>query len=832
MRSGTRDAADLLRVRLVGSAPGRAGEGLGPSRGKVNYYPANDKSKWITGVDTFEKVRYTSVYPGIDLVYYGTGKQLEYDFVVAPGADPATIQLAVDGANTLTISDSGELVIGMPGGEVRQRPPAIYQQTGAGKQAVSGGYRILAHNRVGFTIGTYDHTRALTIDPLLQIVYGTFLGTDVNDTVSGMAVNTTTRVAYVVGITGVGGTGPYATVWKLAPTGTLASTTVLSQNTNGLGIELDSVGAPYIVGTARGGGNIQLNVAATTWNTGSQGDNAFIAKFNPGDLSVVYATSFGGNSNETGAAITVDSSGRITIAGTYSPIANPACLSSCGLPTFKAAQPNPGALDDAFVTQFLVSGSAPPYTVALGYSTYLGGADLDSAVGVAADGNGNVFVIGSTQSMNFPTRSAAFPMNKGGYDGYLTKLTSAGALSFSTYFGGSLDEIPQGIGLDSAGIAYIAGFTNSVDFITKDAYQSARAGGYDAFVTSFKPTGTLNHSTYIGGAVSTGAQPNDFAHGIAVDPAGNSYVIGDTACSDFPLIGSANPDPLVSGGTFVIKLASDGKTLLGSQLFRSSVSDQLWGIATDNSGGVYVGGAANSPNFFDGLTTPAQPYNGSLSGSLTANDGWAAKLIYPNTMISSSFNGTPIQPNNVIWFNANLTISGATEGSQLYLRSALVKVDGLTNLVHIPNGVITFSKSNTCISTTYNSTTDTWETQSPLSPKYGVFISGAPVVLSSTLLSGSLKPVNWYGEFAGTVSTLKPSWKWSAAVYTQWPAQLLPVSVKAGDDGTACIGNTTTDKAGTPIDQRPYVTAGAKGNGGANYTGSFTGSMTVTPDRY
>ena len=254
--------------------------------------------------------------------------------------------------------------------------------------------------------------------------------------------------------------------------------------------------------------------------------DAFVAKLNSSGSDLLFSTYLGGSGDEIGNGIAVDSSGNIYVAGN---------TKSRNFPTQNALQPAPPSLTDsggnAFVTK--INPAAPSYV----FSTYLGGGDRDEANAVAVDSAGNVYVTGNTVSSNFPIANA-FQANLGDTfigDVFVTKLTSSGSLSYSTYLGGDTLDNGFGIAVDVSGNAYITGVTHSANFPTANPIQAVKGEiNNDAFVTKLNSQGAaLVYSTYLGG------QAGDTGRGIAVDSNGNAYVTGFTNALDFPIVEGA-----------------------------------------------------------------------------------------------------------------------------------------------------------------------------------------------------------------------------------------------------------------------------------------------------
>ena len=563
----------VLRMTFVGANPEPRVVGAEELPDKANYFIGNDPAKWRTNVPTYARVQYTDVYPGIDLIYYGSQRRLEYDFVVRPGADPRTIALGFQGADKLEVDPQGDLVLHTGAGEIRQRKPVIYQEIGGVRREIAGGYVLKGESRVGFHVAVYDTSRPLVIDPAL--VYSTYLGGSADDAGVGIAVDAAGN-AYVTGSTasanfpttagafqttlGGGGVGFDAFVTKLNSTGSaLLYSTYLGGSNNddsGVGIAVDGAGNAYVTGSAFST-DFPTTPGAFQSSFGGVRD-AFVTKLNPTGSTLVYSTYLGGTGDDGGVSIAVDTAGSAYVSG----------FAQAGFPTTTAAfQPGfGGGPYDAFVTKLGSTGSA------LVYSTYLGGSGDDEVFGgLAVDASGNAYVTGFTTSANFPTTPGAFQTTFGGAgplgfgDAFVTKLNSTGSMPvFSTYLGGSGDDFGAGIAVDGNGNAYIAGSTASTNFpTTPGAFQTTFGGSGplglgDAFVTKLNPTGSaLIYSTYLGGS------GDDFASRIAVDvlPNPSAYVTGNTASTNFPTTAGAfqttlgGVGPFGAGDAFVAKIA-------------------------------------------------------------------------------------------------------------------------------------------------------------------------------------------------------------------------------------------------------------------------------------
>ena len=609
----------VVRMKLRGALPASQVTGRGELRGKTNYLIGRDPEKWRRGVTRFERVEYEDVYPGVNLVYYGNQRQLEYDFIVSPGADTRGIRLAFEGVHTRRIDDRGDLVLETRSDPVRLQKPVIYQDIDGRRQEISGGYVLEDQGDVTFRVGSYDATRPLVIDPVL--VYSTYVGGTGQDFALDIAVDTTGS-AYVVGNT-------VSTDFPVA-NGVQPTCTPLEQPAY----------APC--------------------------DDVFVTKLSPDGTAIEYSTYLGGAAGDIGAGIAVDASGNAYVTG---------MTQSADFPTLNAIQPDlrgtPGFFK-AFVAKLDSTGSG------LVYSTYLGGSGEERGNAIAVDGQGSAYVTGITSSSDFPTASPLQPAPRGGMDAFVAKLMPDGsALAYSTFLGGQGHDIANDIAVSDEGYASITGETDSDDFPTVNAFQPTLQGGKDAFLATVVPDGTaLVHSSYLGGpgfdsgwslAVAnrtyyvTGTTSGDFpvtegqppgglsdafvavvsfeglvgysryfggadadqGSGIAVDGAGNIYVAGVTYSQDYPV---RNPiQPYSGNGDFFIAKVNGAReliysTYLGGQGFELGIDmGPLRGpsIAADADGNAYVTGATAS---FDFPSTGAifQPgFGGSADGFVT-----------------------------------------------------------------------------------------------------------------------------------------------------------------------------------------------------------------------
>jgi hypothetical protein len=583
----------VVRMTLEGATADPRAVGLEQLSGKVNYLRGNDPDKWRTNVPTYSKVRYEAVYPGIDLVYYGHERQLEYDFVVAPGADPETITLEFDGADRVDLDAAGDLVLTTVAGPVRFQKPVVYQERDGRRQSVAGEYIRRGQQRIGFQVAAYDTTRPLIIDPVVR--YATYLGGSATDTGADIVVDSA-GAAYVTGTTWSldfpTQSSPQATadadgdafVAKLSPDGSaLVYATYLGggDGDSGLSIAVDRNGAAYVTGQTIST-DFPVKSALQPMLIGD--DDAFVAKLTPDGTMIVYATYLGGDGPEAAFVdIAVDGVGSAYVTG------------QTGSPTFPTKSPLQPTLNgdhDAYIAKLTADGSA------LVYSTYLGGSGVEAGSGIAVDAAGNAYVTGFTSSEDFPTKSPLQPMLNGGIppaggedtdpDAFVAKLTADGAaLVYATYLGGSSEDSATSIAVDAAGSAYITGDTGSEDFPTESPLQPAHTDVGSTFVSKLTVDGSaLAYSTYFDGT---------FATDIAVDLTGAVYVTGFIAPGfNFIVVRPIQPHRSDTGENFLAKFAPGGSALVYSATLGVSFGAA---VAVDTAGAAYVTGAAISLNF-------------------------------------------------------------------------------------------------------------------------------------------------------------------------------------------------------------------------------------------
>ena len=582
-RYGGKVRKDILQLRWVGAKAAPQVAGAEKQAGRSNYLLGNDPTKWVKAVPAFSKVAYRGLYPGVDLVYYGNHRELEFDLKVAPGAGLGAVRLQIAGekrpAAKARVDSAGDLVVPTRAGDVRFRKPVAYQPDGnSGRHSVAASYVIAKGGAIGFVVSGYDRSKPLVIDPVLS--YSTYLG--------GSDYN-------------------YAT-----------------------GIAVDASGYTYITGYSSSvdfpvSGGVQGVFAGGSCNTEVNTTpcfDAFVAKLNPQGTGLVYSTYLGGTGDDEGVRIAVDTSGQAYVAGFTDsldfPTAGPLQGSNGGGACGTTAYPTP--CYDAFVAKLAASGSS------LVYSTYLGGTGDDFASSIAADSSGNAYVGGLTSASNFPVTYGALQTSYGGgpFDGFVAKINPTGSsLVYSTYLGGSQEDHVNGIVLDSSGDAFLTGQTNSSNFPVKGGfeaqYTAASCGSalsnfpcFEGFVSELNPTGSaLVYSSYLGGTAAS------YGSDIALDSTGAAYIAGWTTSKDFPVTPGAYNTTW--GGTneiFVAKIAPGGGAISYATYLGDIYPDQANAIAVDGSGNAWIAGFTYGGKF--PVASPLQAASGGLYDAIVS----------------------------------------------------------------------------------------------------------------------------------------------------------------------------------------------------------------------
>src|SRR5579864_1135850 len=562
-------------------------------RSYSNYILGNNPSRWIGHVPNFDRVKYTGIYRGVDLVFYGTGERLEHDFIVAPGADYHVIRVGVAGAEKLEVLGDGNLRLGLADGELVFDRPQVYQERGGHKVPLQGRYVLLGEQEFGFEVKEYDRSQPLIIDPIL--------------TYSTCVANTSVIVS---------------------------------------GIATDQAGNTFITGST-----FSTSYPVTTGspcNACPNSSDVFVTKMNASGTGLVYSTLIGGSSYNQPFGIAVDKNGNAVVAGytqsTDFPVKNPIMTVTSGT----------GA-QYAFITSLSPDGST------LNYSSVMGdGSSMTYVGGVALDVNGNAYITGDTTSPVFPyTKLKMVTPGNGNRVGFVTKFLPTGSLSYGALLGDTTPQNPgggligiQGIAVDTAGSAYIAGSSGSLWPTTPGAYQTTIPGTapYSGpFVTKLAADGSsLVYSTFL----SNGGTPT----GITVNAAGEAFITGDYPPSGFPTTANAYQGVLGSNSccvAFLTQFNAAGTQLLYSSYFGGGSISTSQGttsttkIALDGSGNVWLSGGTGDFQF--PLKYPLQSIPANNNG-LPTSTGFVSELAITPTntqlLFSSYFGG---QTGRTIW---------------------------------------------------------------------------------------------------------------------------------------------------------------------------------------
>jgi len=697
-------SAAVVRMQLAGSNSLAKVSASDLLPGKSNYFMGNDPSKWHSNVPHYARVSYQDVYPGVNLAFHGARRQTEFDFVVAPGANPAPIGFRFTGAKGIKTDDTGNLVISSAAGDVQLHKPFAYQEQNGARQAVDARFVLKADNQVSFELGNYDHSRELVIDPSVSYAYSTYLGGSGNDGGQGIAFDGAGN-AYVTGET-TSPTFPHASgtltdgaavfVTKIAPDGstlvysTYVQGTVSTASDSGNAISVDASGNVFVAGsTSSTDFPVMPNPGAFQTTLKSTAGNAFVFELSSSG-SIIYCTYLGGSTGQDtaiGIALAAGSSaGDVYVVGK---------TSSTDFPTLNPLQANPltGSTNAGFVTKLNSTGTA------LVYSTYLGGSPTgDFAEAVAVDSSDNAYVTGQTSNPSFPIHasvgSVLQPTYGGGTDAFVTVINPNGnSYVYSTFLGGSDTDIGDGITVDSSSNAYVTGKTHSSNtstkpFPLKSALQPTFGGGiYDAFVAKLNPTGTaLLYSTYLGGS------GDDYGGGIAVDVSGNAYVTGQTdspsGSGSFPLVGATQATPGGGFDAFVSEINSTGSALVFSTYLGGSGDENFsfnyGAIAVDSTGAnIYVTGSttpkAGTTNNFPTTTGAFQTSDGG------GTDAFIVKYTTSSTGPTFSLSATALSPASVSAGSSAtsmVSVTGANGFSGTVTLSCAVS--GPAGAVHLP----------------------------------------------------------------------------------------------------------------------------------------------------
>jgi hypothetical protein len=663
-----------MRMELLGANPYAPIHGDGLLSGKMNYLIGSDSSQWRRDLPVFSKVQIDDVYPGINLIYYGNQQHLEYDFILAPRVRPENIEIHFDGAEKIEINKEGELVLSFGADEIRFHHPVIYQEVNGTRRSIDGGYRFEGANTVTFSVGTYDRELPLVIDPVLA--YSGYFGGNFGDKALGVKVDASGFI-YIAGET-LSRTWPFplvgadttfngvrfngdAFVAKLSnDASTLEYFTYIggSEDDGALDLALDTSGNPYITGfTDSTNFPVSTNAAFPrirgfrdpTFNT--YPSDAFVAKLNQTDGSLIYSTYLGGSRADVAGAIAVDGDGNAYVTGyTYS-TDFPRTVSFTNTTLVNGLTNTLAGSNDVFVVKIGPQGDQ------LLYSTLFGGSNLDEGEGIAADDSGHVYVCGYTGSTNFFRTPNALPGTNGlgireingmtnavnfyrgvnhvPFDAFLARFDTfkngLDSVEYSTLFGGKNNDAAFRMVLFSNTDVILTGNSRSADFPTNNfpahPRSDANVANADAILVrfSFAPNDVVTNPPGIYYSTLFGGLSEDVGWDLALDPIGNVYVVGMTSSGDFPTTNGApflHTNHIALHDVFVTVFKQDASAMLYSVELGGNNEDFGYGIAVDSSNSVYVVGRTVSGNF--PFTNASSLFNSKRNGT---NDAFLAKIL-------------------------------------------------------------------------------------------------------------------------------------------------------------------------------------------------------------
>ena len=650
-------AADLrwvVKLDFLGARPAVKPVGMDKTGTVISYFNGPSEN-WTAGLSTYSRIIYRDLWPGIDLVYSGTTGRLKSEFVVHPGADPSRIRLAYRGANSVVVNAAGGLVVSTPGGGFEDGEPLAYQEREGTRFDVPLAYDIVddGHGQLdregpgqktghrvvyGFSVGDYDRTGLLVLDPVILIYCG-YLGGPSFDYCYGLAADASGHT-YVTGYTystgasfpiAVGpdrtfnGGGVDAFVAKVSASGTALDYCGYiggAGSDYGYAIAVDLAGHAYVTGyTSSTAASFPVAMGPDLTPNGSY--DVFVAKVNAEGTALDYCGYIGGSNQDYGRGIAVDLTGHAYVTG-YT------ASTGASFPVSIGPDSTQKGLFDAFVAKVNPSGTA------LDYCGFIGGTGEDYGYGIALDLSGHAYVTGYTASMagSFPVVIGPDLNLAGDFDAFVAKVNAEGTgLDYCGYIGGAARDSGYGIAVDHSGCAYVTGYTNSTEttFPVVTGPELTQAGVYDGFVAKVNAEGTaLDYCGYIGGSVY------DIGTGIAVDGRGFAYVTGYTSSNEDSFPVKEGPD-LTSHGSFdafVARVDASGMELSFCGYIGGLAADYGTSIAlgADGSGNIYLAGNTYSTeSTFPVVGGPDLSYNGS-------RDGFVAK-IYENLIALTAPNG-------------------------------------------------------------------------------------------------------------------------------------------------------------------------------------------------
>jgi hypothetical protein len=686
-----------LLIDFINANPDPIITGENPNIGTSNYFIGNDEEQWINQAQHYANIRYTGLYDGIDAVFYGNQSRLQYDFIVAPYADPSQIRLNFNPADHIELLANGDLSLSLPNIDFTIQAPYTYQIIDGVEREVTSHF-VLEDGVVHFELGDYDPSQTLVIDP---IVYGTYLGGSSNDSINDIVVDNS-GIVYITGstestnfpvISGYDATHDGDRDVFVTKFDSVNSQLIFSTYLGGTAweiasqIQFDNTGI-YIAGMTQ-----SSNYPRRTPYQNSLGGtmDGFVTKINPAGTELIYSTFLGGNEWDHITGLAIDSSGHAYVTG-HSASGNFPTTSGAYNRSFTADARNP------FLAKLSPAGNSLVYSTGFGI--------FGDSYGVDVDSSGNAYVIGNTGSSSLPATAGVFQSVSLGYDAFVIKMNpSASAIVYATYIGSQGTDYGRAIAVDNSGNAYVVGYVYGTGMnVTPGAFQTTFAGSQDTFAVKLNPIGAGIFSTYIGG--SADEAPTD----VTYDNQGNMYVTGSTSSTNFPTtIGAYQSTNLSTGAnsrdSFIVKLHHTNGSGLYSSYIGGASRDEANTVAIDNLGNVYIAGYTNTSNA-NWITSNA--YQSTRQGTGSDTDGFLVKMrlepiqivefsaatasgfegnvgVNPITSLTLLVTGNTNSPARVV--NLTLTNGTATSADDDYRQTSTTITIPAGNYSHIPTAV-------------------------------------------------------------------------------------------------------------------------------------------------
>ncbi|HEX6795142.1 MAG TPA: SBBP repeat-containing protein [Casimicrobiaceae bacterium] len=675
-----RDASPV-NIRFIHASADARVRGIGPESTRIHRLRF-DRARDAIDAPAYERIAISNLQPGMDIAFRGRGRELEYDVVVAPGADPSRFAFRIEGSESVALDDGDDLAIATAAGTLTIKAPVAYQDIAGARRSVASAFAMDDDGVVRIRVGDYDTTKTLIIDPIVS--YATYVAGSNYEQATAIAVDGTGN-AYITGYTqstdfpllnaydrSLGRKGDvdvFVSKLNAEGTGLVWSTYVGGASVDrAVGIAVDASGSAYVTGLTSG---TDFPTTANGWQKGIAGGGGFVVKLAPAGNALIFSTYIAASNP---SAIAVDSAGNAFVTGSAS----------------RSFVTTPGALQTttasvsgstAFLLKLNAAGTAPVF------ATFLGGSGGEDATSLALDNGGNAYVGGWTTSTDFPVRNAYQASKRSAKDGFVAKIAGDGSqIVYATLLGGSLDDAVNAIAVDRAGSAYVAGETYSGDFPVISGFQMQKAGRLligsslgNAFVAKLGPGGnSLVYASFLGGEVCQAPCqsvfgvpqiPGDAAYGIAVDSTGHAYVTGFASSWTFPLVDSPSwpKQQDNQNSAFAAKVAASGTSLLWSTFVRTGFdpgatatrfpAGSATGVAIDATDAAFVTGLANDSSGF--TATPGAFQTSSVDPGAIVVKFRPMPTITLSTSNATADTSTPI--------TLTATMSGGTLGNAVFM---------------------------------------------------------------------------------------------------------------------------------------------------------------------